>query len=163
MKRLLRCKIVFLTVVLRLTLFSFPTTYADLCIMSYNIKDFWLRFDGEPGSITLQGTELDRDDLKKLEVVAGVINKKKPDVIGILESASLAELLFFNERFLQGQYRCWSFRAYDSRTFGIPLGLMVKKNLQVKSVDLVDPRSFSSRGIIVADIVKGDYAHPRPS
>jgi len=32
-----------------------------------------------------------------------------------------------------------------------------KEDLQVKSVDLVDPRSFSSRGIIVADIVKDDY------
>ena len=130
---------------------------ADVRIMSYNIKDFWLRFDGEPGSIIDQGGELDRDDLKKLEIVAGIINKEKPDVIGILESASLAELLFFNERFLEGEYRCWSFRAYDSRTFGIPLGLMIKKDLEVKSVDLVEPRSFSSRGIIIADIVKGDY------
>ena len=94
--------------------------------MAYNIK---VRFDGEPGSITDQGAKLDQDDLEKLEVVAGIINKKKPDVIGILESASLVELLFFNECFLQGQYRCWSFRAYDSRTFGIPLGLMVKKEL----------------------------------
>jgi len=125
--------------------------------MSYNIKDFWLRFDGEPGSITDQGAKLDKDDLEKLEVVAGIINEKKPDVIGILECASLAELLFFNERFLGGQYRCWSFRAYDSRTFGIPLGLMVKKELQVKSVDLVEPRLFSSRGIIIADIAKGEY------
>jgi len=58
---------------------------------------------------------------------------------------------------LEGEYRCWSFRAYDSRTFGIPLGLMVKRDLQVKLVDLVEPRSFSSRGIIIADIVKGDY------
>jgi len=134
----------------------FPA-YSDVRVMSYNVKDFWLRFDGEPGSITDQGTKLDKDDLEKLEIVAGVINEKKPDVIGILECASLAELLFFNERFLGGQYRCWSFRAYDSRTFGIPLGLMVKKDLKVKSVDLVDPRTFSSRGIIVADIVKGDY------
>jgi len=130
---------------------------ANVCIMSYNIKDFWLRFDGEPGSITDRGAELDKNDLEKLEVIAGVINKKRTDVIGILECASLAELLFFNEQFLEGRYRCWSFRAYDSRTFGIPLGLMVKKNLKVKSIDLTDPKSFSSRGIIVADIIKDNY------
>jgi len=139
-----------------LALCCFPV-YANIRIMTYNIKDFWLKFDGEPNTITERGAKLDKDDLEKLEIVAGIINKKRPDIIGILECASLAELLFFNERFLEGQYRCWSFRAYDSRTFGIPLGLMVKKNLQVKSVDLVDPRSFSFRGIIVADIVKSDY------
>jgi len=133
------------------------SVFADVHIMSYNIKDFWLRFDGEPSTIIDQGAKLDQDDLKKLRIVAGIIDKEKPDVIGILESASLAELLFFNERFLEGEYRCWSFRAYDSRTFGIPLGLMAKRNLQVKSVNLVEPRSFSSRGIIIADIVKGNY------
>jgi len=125
--------------------------------MSYNIKDFWLRFDGEPGSISGEGAEIDQDDLETLGIVARVINEKEPDLIGILECASLAELLFFNERFLEGEYRCWSFRAYDSRTFGIPLGLMVRKDLQVKSVDLVDPKSFSSRGIVIADIVKDGY------
>jgi len=130
---------------------------ADVRIMNYNIKDFWLRFDGEPGSMANEEGELDRDDLEKLEIVAGVINREKPDVIGILECASLAELLFFNERFLEGEYRCWSFRAYDSRTFGIPLGLMVKKDLEVNSVDLAEPRSFSSRGIVIADIKRGDY------
>lgn len=81
--------------------FSCSSTYADVRIMSYNIKDFWLRFDGEPGSITNEGAELDRDDLEKLEIVAEVINTEKPDVIGLLECASLAELLFFNERFLE--------------------------------------------------------------
>jgi len=96
-------------------------TLANLRIMSYNIKDFWLRFDGEPGSITNEGAKLNQRDLEKLEIVAEVINREKPDVIGILESASLAELLFFNERFLESGYRYWSFRAYDSRTFGIPL------------------------------------------
>jgi len=75
--------------------------------MSCNIKDFWLRFDGEPGTVTGEGAELDRDDLEKLEIIAAVINEKKPDVIGILECASLAELLFFNERFLEDKYRCW--------------------------------------------------------
>ena len=131
--------------------------YANLRIMSYNIKDFWLRFDGEPDSITNEGAEIDQDDLEKLEIIAGVINEKKPDVIGILECASLAELLFFNEQFLEDEYRCWSFRVYDSRTFGIPLGLMVKGDLEVKSVDLVEPRAFSSRGILIANITKGDY------
>jgi len=125
--------------------------------MSYNIKDFWLRFDGESGSITNEGGALNEKDLERLEIIAGIINEKKPDVIGVLECASLAELLFLNERFLEGKYKCWSFRAYDSRTFGIPLGLMVKKNLQVNSVELVEPRSFSSRGIIVADILKENY------
>ncbi len=133
------------------------SAYANVQIMSYNVKDFWLRFDGESGSMTDEGAALNERDLERLEVIAGVINERKPDVIGILECASLAELIFFNERFLKGEYRCWSFRAYDSRTFGIPLGLMVKKDVQVKSVDLVEPRSFSSRGIIIADIVKGDY------
>ena len=126
MERLPRNKIILATALIGLVLFCFPI-YANIRIMSYDVKDFWLRFDGEPGSITDQGAKLDKDDLEKLEVVAGIINEKKPDVIGILECASLAELLFFNESFLQGQYRCWSFRAYDSRTFGIPLGLMVKK------------------------------------
>jgi len=146
-----------LQTVLVIFVLSHLSAYADVRIMSYNIKDFWLRFDGEPSSITDEGVELDKDDLEKLKIVAGVINREKPDVIGILESAGLAELLFFNERFLEGEYRCWSFRAYDSRTFGIPLGLMVKKDVQVKSVDLVEPRSFSSRGILIADIIKGDY------
>lgn len=149
-------EIIFLAIFLLLAL-SCLLASANIRIMSYNIKDFWLRFDGEPGTITAQGAELDKGDLEKLKIIAGVINKENPDVAGILECAGLAELLFFNERFLQGQYRCWSFRAYDSRIFGIPLGLMVRKDLKVKSVDLVDPSSFSSRGIIVADIVKGSY------
>jgi len=51
--------------------------------MSYNIKDFWLRFDRELGNIMDQGAELDKDDLKKLEVIAEIINAKRPDVIGI--------------------------------------------------------------------------------
>ena len=135
---------------------SFPL-HANLRIMSYNIKDFWLRFDGEPGTIANQGAELDKDDLEKLEIIAGVINEKRPDVIGILECASLAELIFFNERFLKDEYRCWSFRAYDSRRYGIPLGIIVRKGLEVRSVELVEPVSFSLRGIIVADIAKDDY------
>lgn len=143
--------------ILILSCLSCSPTYTNIRIMSYNIKDFWLRFDGESGSITNEGGGLNERDLEKLEIIAGIINKKKPDIIGILECASLAELLFFNERFLEGQYKCWSFRAYDSRTFGIPLGLMVKKNLQVNSVGLVEPRSFSSRGILVADILKENY------
>jgi len=102
---------------------------------------------------------LDKDDLEKLEVVAGITNEKSRMSSEYWNVQALLSyyFLFFNERFLGGQYRCWSFRACDSRTFGIPLGLMVKKDLKVKSVDLVDPRTFSSRGIIVADIVKDDY------
>lgn len=70
--------------------------------MSYNIKNLWLRFDGEPSTIVDQGAELGPDDLEKLEIVAGIINnKEKSDVIGILESAGLVELLFFSERFLE--------------------------------------------------------------
>lgn len=34
---------------------------------------------------------------------------------------------------------------------------MVKKELQVKSVNLIEPRSFSYRGIVVADISEADY------
>ena len=130
---------------------------ANLRIMSYNIENFWFRFDGESGTITTQGAELDKDDLERLEIIADVIDQKEPDVIGILECASLAELIFFNERFLEEDYLCWSFRAYDSRIYGIPLGIMVKKGLEVKSVNLVEPRSFSLRGIIMADIAKGEY------
>ncbi len=139
-----------------LLLATLPTS-ANLRIMSYNIKDFWLRFDGEPGTITNKGAGLDNDDLEKLEIIAGIINEKEPDVVGILECASLTELIYFNERFLEGDYRCWSFRAYDSRSYGIPLGIMVKKDLEVKSVELVEPISFSLRGIIVAEIAKDDY------
>jgi len=135
---------------------SLPAS-VNLRIMSYNIKDFWLRFDGESGGITCEDGALNERDLERLAIIAGIINEKKPDVIGILESASLAELLFFNERFLEGQCKCWSFRAYDSRTFGVPLGLMVKKNLEIKSIELVEPISFSSRGIIIDDISKGNY------
>ncbi|TES86614.1 hypothetical protein E3J95_01495 [Candidatus Aerophobetes bacterium] len=156
MKKFLVHKVVFL-VTLVILLLSCLSAIGNVRIMSYNIKDFWLRFDGEPGSVTNEGARLDEDDFEKLEVVAGVINREKPDVIGILECASLAELLFFNERFLEGEYRCWSFRAYDSRTFGIPLGLMVKKDLEVNSVDLAESKSFSSRGIVIADIKRGDY------
>ncbi len=116
--------------------FSLPL-HANLRIMSYNIENFWLKFDGQSGTITSQGAELDRDDLKKLEIISGIIDKKEPDVIGILECASLGELIFFNERFLEESYRCWSFRAYDSRSYGIPLGIMVRQDLEVKSVELV--------------------------
>ena len=146
-----------ISIILFFLVISCVAVSADVRIMSYNIKDFWLRFDGKPGTITDQGAKLDQDDHKKLRIAAGIINKEKPDVIGILESASLAELLFFNERFLEGEYRCWSFRASDSRTFGIPLGLMVKRNLQVKSIDLVNPKIFSARGVLIADIAKSGY------
>lgn len=78
---------------------SCSPTYANVRIMSYNIKDFWLRFDGESGSITDEDGALNEKDLERLEIVAGIINEKKPDIIGILECASLPELLFFNERF----------------------------------------------------------------
>ena len=156
MKRFATHNVIFLIALAILVVSSFAV-YANVRIMSYNIKDFWLRFDGEPGSIANEGAELDKDDLEKLEIVAGIINREKPDIIGILESASLAELLFFNERFLEGKYRCWSFRAYDNRNYGIPLGLMVKKNLQVKLVDLVEPKNFSLRGIVIADIAKDGY------
>ena len=156
MKKSLMYEVISLIVLVTLVL-SCISAYANVRIMSYNIKDFWLRFDGEPSSITNEGARLNQADLEKLKIVAGVINREKPDVIGILECASLAELLFFNERFLEEEYRCWSFRAYDSRTFGIPLGLTAKKDLQVKSVDLVESRAFSSRGILIADIVKDDY------
>jgi len=120
MEKFLKYKAIFL-IMLVVLVPPCLSAYANVRIMSYNIKDFWLRFDGEPGSITNEGAKLNQNDLEKLEIVAGVINREKPDVIGILESAGLAELLFFNERFLEGEYRCWSFRAYDSRTFGIPL------------------------------------------
>ena len=89
-------KIFLFVVVAELFLFSL-SAFADLKIMSYNIKDFWLRFDGEPSSITTEGATLNQNDLEKLEIIAGVINKENPDVAGILECASLAELLFFNE------------------------------------------------------------------
>jgi len=53
--------------ILEVALFTlvFPSSlaYADVRIMSYNIKDFWLRLDGESGSITDQGATLDRDGL----------------------------------------------------------------------------------------------------
>jgi len=146
-----------ISILLFILAFSWLSACAHVRIMSYNIKDFWLRFDGEPGSISDEGADLDAGDLEKPKIVAGVINREKPDVVGILESASLAELLFFNERFLEGEYRCWSFRAYDNRNYGIPLGLMVKKDLEVKSVDLVEPRSFSRRGVVIADVAKGSY------
>ncbi len=48
-------------------------TLANLRIMSYNIENFWLRFDGKSGTITSQGAELDKDDLKKLEIIASII------------------------------------------------------------------------------------------
>lgn len=156
MKNSLIHKGLFLGVFLLLAISCF-SAYADVRIMSYNIKNFWLRFDGEPGSITSEGANFGQADLKKLGIVAGVISKVKPDVIGILECASLAELLCFNERFLERDYNCWSFRAYDSRTTGIPLGLMVRKGVQVDSVDLVGPGLFSYRGIIIADISKEAY------
>jgi len=108
MKKIPVHKGIFIQVVLFILALSCSSTYANVRIMSYNIKDFWLRFDGEPGSITDEGAQLDKDDLEKIEIVAGVINREKPDLIGILESASLAELLFSNERFLEEEYRCRS-------------------------------------------------------
>lgn len=156
MKKSLMHEVISLIVLVTLVL-SCLSAYADVGIMSYNIENFWLRFDGEPGSITDQGAAFDEEDLARLEIVAGIINERKPDVIGILECASLAELLFFNETFLEEDYRCWSFRDRDHRSIGIPLGLMLGKNLQVKSVELFEPESFSLRGIIIADIAKGEY------
>ena len=47
------------------------SVHANLRIMSYNIKDFWLRFDGELGSIIDEGTVLGRDDF---EAWGGIIN-----------------------------------------------------------------------------------------
>ncbi len=149
--------IMIMLVCLLIVLIAALPILANLRIMSYNIKDFWLRFDGEPGTITDKGAELNQDDLKKLEIIASIVNEKKPDVIGILECASLGELIFFNERFLEDSYRCWSFRTYDSRSYGIPLGIMISKDLEVSSVKLVEPSSFSLRGIIVADIAKDKY------
>lgn len=92
MKKSVLLEVIFLIILV----LSCISVHANIRIMSYNIKDFWLRFDGEPGSITNEGAELDKDDLEKIEIVAGVINREKPDVIGILECASLAELLFFS-------------------------------------------------------------------
>ena len=100
MKKSFLYKGIFIQVILFILVLSCLSTSANVRTMSYNIKDFWLRFDGEPGSITNEGSELDKDDLEKLEIVAGVVNRKNPDVIGILECASVAELLFFNEQFL---------------------------------------------------------------
>jgi len=62
-------KIAFI-IVLVILVSSFLSAYANIRIMSYNIKDFRLRFDGEPGTITNQGTTLDQGDLEKLEIVA---------------------------------------------------------------------------------------------
>ena len=128
-KRRIRYTITLMFAICTLAILCLPVS-ANLCIISYNIKDFWLRFDGESGTIVNTGAELDQRDLKKLEIIADVIDKEKPDVIGILDCASLAELLFFNGLFLNGQYKCWGFRAYDSRSYGIPLGIMVKKGLE---------------------------------
>ena len=86
-----------MAILLLILFFSCLSAYADVRIMSYNIKDFWLRFDGESGSTTNEGAKLNQADLENLKIVAGVINREKPDVVGILESASLVELLFFNK------------------------------------------------------------------
>ncbi|GEM_PF-2350497 len=126
--------------------------FADIRIMNYNLKDFWLCFDGEPGVFFDEGSSLDWKDLKRIAVASFVINRFNPDVVGILESAGLAELVFLNERFLGNRYRCFSFRATDSRTAGIPLGLLVRKDWSVESIDLLDPRTFSSRGVLRATI-----------
>lgn len=81
-------------ILLLILVLSCHSSYADVRIISYNIKDFWLRFDGEPGIIAKEGDEIGKDEIEKLEIVAGVINREKPDFIGILECASPAELLF---------------------------------------------------------------------
>ena len=87
-------KCIFLYAVLLISVLSCFSAYANVRIMSYNIKDFWLRFDGEPGTIIDEGAKLNQRDFQKLAIVAGIINQKDPDVIGILECASLAELFF---------------------------------------------------------------------
>jgi len=158
MKKTLLAK-VFAGFLLCAILLSFiPAAFSEVRIMSYNIKDFWLRFDGEPQIIVPgEGAMLEQEDLSQIATVAGVINRVNPDVVGILECASLTEIRFFNQGFLANRYQCFSFRAYDSRISGIPLGLLVRKDLKVESINLVDPESFSDRGIIVADIVKQDY------
>jgi len=46
--------------------------------MSYNIKDFWLKFDGESGSIANEGAKLNQAALERLEMAAGVIRGEKP-------------------------------------------------------------------------------------
>lgn len=132
-------------------------SYADLTIMTWNIKDFWLKFDGESGEITQEGGKLDDKDLVPLNIISSIILAKEPDVIAIQECASLGELLYFNREFLNDRYLCWSFRYADSRTFGIPLGLMVRKELQVDSIELYEPKTFSSRGIVIAEISKDNY------
>ncbi len=132
-------------------------SYADVRIMTYNIKDFWLRFDGEPGVMTLEGGTISNKDLERLSIISSVISSKQPDVIAIQECAGLIELQYFNKQFLDNKYKCWSFRAVDNRTAGIPLGLLVKKELQVHSIELFEPNSFSIRGIIIADISKDNY------
>jgi len=45
-ERLPGYKIVLLVVIAGIALSHFPA-YANIRIMTYNIKDFWLRFDGE--------------------------------------------------------------------------------------------------------------------
>jgi len=125
--------------------------------MTYNIKGFWLKFDGEPGVMTLESGRLSIKDLERLNIISSVISSKQPDVIAIQECAGLIELQYFNKQFLDKQYKCWSFRAVDNRLEGIPLGLIVKKDLQVHSIELFEPNSFSRRGIIIADISKDDY------
>jgi endonuclease/exonuclease/phosphatase family metal-dependent hydrolase len=139
--------------------FCFVSSFVcpDLTIMSYNIKNFWLRFDGQPGAIKTEGGDFQEKDAEKLNIIASLIREKKPDVIAILECASLGELFAFNRLFLEGNYRCWSFRAVDSRLSGIPLGLMVRKPVQVHSIELFDHKTFSQRGIIIAELSKGNY------
>lgn len=82
------------------------TTETNIIIITYNIKDFWLKFNEKPGSVTSEGAEPGHDDLQKLEIIAAVINQEKSDMIAVLEYASLAEFLFFNERFLEDNYTC---------------------------------------------------------
>jgi len=62
-RKFLLGKYIILEVALFMLVFPSSLAYTDVRIMSYNIKDFWLRFDGESGSITDQGATLDRDGL----------------------------------------------------------------------------------------------------
>jgi endonuclease/exonuclease/phosphatase family metal-dependent hydrolase len=135
---------------------SVPSLFADVRIMNYNLKNFWLSFDGEPEIYFEEGASLSFKDLTRIADASFVINRFNPDVVGILESAGLAELIFLNERFLGNRYRCFSFRATDSRTAGIPLGFLVRKDWKVESMELLEPRTFSSRGVLKARISRGD-------
>ena len=56
MKNSLLRKFIFL-IMLDISVLSCLSAYADVRIMSYNIKDFWLRFDGKPHSIANEGAK----------------------------------------------------------------------------------------------------------